>query len=328
MKKIVRIGSRESRLAIWQARYVKELIEQTHPDIKAEIVAMKTTGDKIRDRPLEQVGGKGLFVKELDLALMERRTDISVHSLKDMPMDIPRELPILAYSKREDPRDALLLRNGIQELPRIIGTSSRRRGVQLSRLYPSCEFTGIRGNVQTRLRKLQEGYCDGTVLAAAGLKRLGMETRIDRIFEPEEMIPAAGQGILAIQGRTGEEYESLACIMDENSKTAALAERGFVRELDGGCSSPIAAYARVDKGHVCLTGLYYHEAASDYTIGEITGKTQEAEGLGICLARELKERFVKRGSLRGEETAYRYGGTSVFDYNHVFSGTPDAGQSV
>ncbi|RGO26759.1 hydroxymethylbilane synthase [Dorea sp. OM02-2LB] len=294
MKKVVRIGSRESKLAVWQAEHVAHTIEQAHPEIEVQIITMKTTGDRILDRNLDQVGGKGLFVKELDIALMEKRTDLSVHSLKDMPMEVSEALPILAYSKREDPRDVLLFRKGTDNV-KVIGTSSRRRQVQLEKLYPDCIFTGMRGNVQTRLRKLEEGMCDATVLAMAGLKRLGMESAAGRILDPEEVIPAAGQGILAVQGRAGEDYYYLDCIMDQDGRTAALAERAFVRMLDGGCSSPIAAYAQIADGQVILSGLYYNEETGSYIIGKKQGPEKDAERIGRTLAAELKERFEVRG---------------------------------
>lgn len=294
MKKVVRIGSRESKLAVWQAEHVAHMIEQAHPEIEVQIITMKTTGDRILDRNLDQVGGKGLFVKELDIALMEKRTDLSVHSLKDMPMEVPETLPILAYSKREDPRDVILFRKGIDTV-KVIGSSSRRRQVQLEKLYPDCTFTGMRGNVQTRLRKLEEGMCDATVLAMAGLKRLGMESAAERVLDPEEVIPAAGQGILAVQGRAGEDYYYLDCVMDKDGRTAALAERAFVRMLDGGCSSPIAAYAQVADGQVILNGLYYNEETGSYIVGKKQGPEKEAEMIGRTLAAELKERFEVRG---------------------------------
>ena len=294
MKKVVRIGSRESKLALWQAEHVAHTIEQAHPEIEVQIITMKTTGDRILDRNLDQVGGKGLFVKELDIALMEKRTDLSVHSLKDMPMEVSEALPILAYSKREDPRDVLLFRKGTDNV-KVIGTSSRRRQVQLEKLYPDCIFTGMRGNVQTRLRKLEEGMCDATVLAMAGLKRLGMESAAGRILDPEEVIPAAGQGILAVQGRAGEDYYYLDCIMDQDGRTAALAERAFVRMLDGGCSSPIAAYAQIADGQVILSGLYYNEETGSFIIGKKQGPEKDAERIGRTLAAELKERFEVRG---------------------------------
>lgn len=206
MRKII-IGSRESRLAVVQSEMVKKAIENSGNGVEAEICTMKTTGDKILDRTLDKIGGKGLFVKELDKALLDKRTDISVHSLKDMPMEVSEELPLLAFSKREDPRDVLVLPKGTDTLDKTkpIGCSSLRRILQLKELYPDMECKSVRGNVQTRLAKLDSGEYSGLILAAAGLKRLGLKNRISRYFEPEEMIPAAGQGILAVQGRRGED---------------------------------------------------------------------------------------------------------------------------
>ena len=197
------IGSRESVLAVLQSEMVRSYIEKKNPGISAELLTMKTTGDRILDRTLDKIGGKGLFVKELDRALLDGRSDISVHSLKDMPMEVPEELPLLAFSEREDPRDVLVLPEGVQSLDRSkpLGCSSLRRTIQLKKLYPDMEVKSIRGNLQTRLRKLDEGGYAGLVLAAAGLKRLGLENRISRYFSTEEILPAAGQGILAVQGR-------------------------------------------------------------------------------------------------------------------------------
>ena len=201
MRKVV-IGSRESKLAVVQSEMVRDYIRENNADIQVEILTMKTTGDKILDRTLDKIGGKGLFVKELDKALMERKTELSVHSLKDMPMEVPEELPLIAFSKREDPRDVLVLPKGVTQLDtsKPIGCSSLRRILQLKEIFPDMECKSVRGNVQTRLKKLDDGEYSGLLLAAAGLKRLGLEDRIARYFEPEEMIPAAGQGILAIQG--------------------------------------------------------------------------------------------------------------------------------
>ena len=206
MQSVIRIGSRESLLAVRQAEIIRDQILRCDPEVKVEIITMKTTGDKILDKSLAKIGGKGLFVKELDRALLDGRIDIAVHSLKDMPMEENPELPILAYGKREDPRDVLLYRPDLDNLPEhpLIGTSSRRRMIQMEKLVPDCSFRGIRGNVQTRMKKLEtEGY-DATLLAAAGLKRLGMEHVISRYLSVDEMIPAAGQGILAVQGRKGD----------------------------------------------------------------------------------------------------------------------------
>lgn len=289
---IIRIGSRESRLAVIQAELVKNVIEKYNPGIKVELVTMKTTGDKILDKSLELIGGKGLFVKELDRALMEGRIDISVHSLKDMPMEVPKELPLIGYSKREDPRDVLIYKPGRTEIPEggIIGTSSRRRSLQLKKLFPSCSFQGIRGNVQTRLRKLEQENFDGTVLAAAGLRRLQMESVMGRIFETDEVIPAAGQGILAVQGRRGEDHSYLEPFFSSKSEDEALAEREFVSALDGGCTSPVAAHASAVGTEIRLTGLYYQEEDDTYWVETRTGETARARQLGAGLAEDMRQR--------------------------------------
>lgn len=292
MYTVIRIGSRESALAVKQAEIIKEMIEKEAPGIRAEIITMKTTGDKILDKSLEKIGGKGLFVKELDRALAEGRIDLAVHSLKDMPMEEREDLPILAYSRREDPRDVLLLRKGLEDLPEapVIGTSSRRRSLQMEALYPKCTFRGIRGNVQTRMYKLEtEGY-DGTLLAAAGLKRLGMEKEIRRYFSVEEMIPAAGQGILAVQGRQEETYDWIARLDCPESRAAAQAERQFIRTVDGGCTSPCAAHARVEGNELKLSGLYYDEKTGRYAKGSLCADTDHAAHAGEKLAQELMRR--------------------------------------
>ena len=250
---------------------------------------MKTTGDKILDKSLEKIGGKGLFVKELDRALMDGRIDIAVHSLKDMPMEENPDLPILAYGRREDPRDVILYRPGLEELPEqaVIGTSSRRRMIQMERLYPGCTFRGIRGNVQTRMRKLEtEGY-DATLLAAAGLKRLGMEHVISRYFSVDEMIPAAGQGILAVQGRKGEQYGWTDKIDIPQSRAAALAERQFIRVTGGDCTSPCAAHAQVIGNELKLMGLYYNEDTEEYSVDVIVADTSKAGQAGETLAERM-----------------------------------------
>lgn len=293
----IRIGSRESKLAVVQSEMVMEFIKSHYPDIQVELVTMKTTGDIILDRSLDKVGGKGLFVKELDRALVDRRTDLSVHSLKDMPMIVSEDLPIVAFSKREDPRDVLILPEGKDEidfsLP--IGCSSLRRMLQFKELYPQAEFKGVRGNVITRLAKLDRGEYSALILAAAGVKRLGLGHRISRVFEPDEMMPAAGQGILSIQGRKGEDYSFLKEYADEDGTLAALAERAFVRELDGGCTSPVAAHARICDNQIRLIGLYYDETDGGYLKGEKTALAdrESAQKLGQSLAIELRDLYQK-----------------------------------
>jgi len=293
MKQRIRIGSRESKLAVTQAKIVKDLMLRGCPDIEVEIVTMKTTGDMILDRSLDQIGGKGLFVKELDIALREERIDLSVHSLKDMPMEVPEKYPVFAYTRREDPRDAMVYKPGRDFIPEggIIATSSRRRMIQMKKLYPGSIFSGIRGNVQTRLRKLAEEELDGTVLAAAGLRRLKMEAVIGRLFTPDEVVPAAGQGILAVQG--GQRVKELlrGCLNHPDSETAALAERQFIFELDGGCSSPAAAYAEVMGQEIQLSGLYYRETADVFYVEKRVGQVKEARALGEGLAKEMKRKY-------------------------------------
>lgn len=288
MNRIV-IGSRESKLAVLQSEMVKSYIEEKNPRIEVEILTMKTTGDIILDRTLDKIGGKGLFVKELDKALAEGRSQLSVHSLKDMPMEVPCELPLLAFSKREDPRDVLVLPTGAKEPDETkpLGCSSLRRTLQLKKLYPHMEVKSIRGNLQTRLRKLDEGEYAGLILAAAGLKRLGLEDRICRYFTPDEMIPAAGQGILAVQGKAGLDYSCLDGYCDKNAWAAGSAERAYVKFLNGGCSSPVAAYAEVEGEEIFIRGLYYNENNGSWKTGTIRGEVSQGKELGISLAREL-----------------------------------------
>ncbi len=289
----IRVGSRESILAVVQSRMVMDYLAKACPQAKIELVTMKTTGDKILDRTLDKVGGKGLFVKELDLALRDKRADITVHSLKDMPMEIAEDIPLVAFSKREDPRDVLVLPEGVRELDlsKPIGSSSMRRCLQLKKLYPEAEIKPVRGNVQTRLRKLDSGEYGALVLAGAGLRRLGLTQRISRIFTEDEIIPAAGQGIVAVEGRSGEDYSYLQGFNDRLSQLAAAAERAYVRELDGGCSSPIAAHAQLTEGEMYLRALYYNEETGAWITGSCHGaveRMEDAQRLGLGLAKELR----------------------------------------
>lgn len=296
MRSKICVGSRESRLAVIQSQMVIDYIREHHPQTETELLTMKTTGDMILDRTLDQVGGKGLFVKELDRALLEGRSDLSVHSLKDMPMEVPEELPLIAFSKREDPRDVLVLPKGANswDRSRPVGCSSLRRMLQLAQLYPEVTFQTVRGNVLTRLRKLDEGEYGALILAAAGLKRLGLEQRISRYFEPEEMIPAAGQGILAIQGRKNEDYSCLEGFGDRDAACAAKAERAFVTELNGGCSSPVAAHAIVEGERIRMLGLYYNDKTKGWLKGSGEAALDEAEKLGKGLAQQLREEYMRR----------------------------------
>ena len=287
----LRIGSRESRLAVIQSRMVMEAIAKAEPAAELELVTMKTTGDKILDKTLDKIGGKGLFVRELDQALREGKVDFTVHSLKDMPMEVPEDLPLAAFSSREDPRDVLVLPEGVTELDpsKPIGCSSRRRQLQLKKLFPEMRIEPVRGNIQTRLAKLDAGQFSALVLAAAGLKRLGLTNRISRYFESEEILPAAGQGILVVQTRKGMNTDCLRLVHDEKTACCAKAERAFVRELNGGCSSPVAAHATVDGETLTLTGFYVSPDETIQRKGSIRGSVPDAITLGRTLARLLKE---------------------------------------
>lgn len=297
MSKKIRIGSRKSRLAVIQTEELISYIKRQCPKMQPQIVTIETTGDRRLDVSLEKIGGKGLFVKEIDRALLDGAVDLAVHSLKDMPMEECGDIPIVGFSQREDARDVLVLPEGEEAWDGrgIIGCSSFRRRIQAEKLFPDAQFRPIRGNVPTRLEKLDGGGYDALILAAAGLKRLGLEKRISRYFSPEEILPAAGQGILAVQGRAGKDYSFLAGFGTFETAMAAKAERAFVRSLGGGCSSPVAAYAKVREGELHLNGLYYRERDYFFAIGSKSGPVHEAERIGSSLAQELAGRY-------GEET--------------------------
>ena len=286
MKKI-RIGSRESRLAVLQSRLISEEIKKKLPNVETKIITYKTTGDKRLDISLEKIGGKGLFVKELDLALLKRKADITVHSLKDMPMDTNPALPVIAYSKRANPFDALVLPKGATEIDfqKPIGCSSFRRKLQFSALFPYAKIMPIRGNVLTRLEKLDKGEYSAIILAAAGLERLGLSYRISRLFSPEEILPAAGQGIMAVQCLKDGGFEYIECVDDKDGHICALAERACIRALGGGCSSPAAAFCAIEGERLHIRGfnvkegqLVYEEIFADIDQGEEAGR-QLAERL-------------------------------------------------
>lgn len=288
----ITVGSRESKLAVIQSNIVIDSLRQSHPEIDVELLTMKTTGDKILDKTLDKIGGKGLFVKELDKALVDGRADLTVHSLKDMPMQVSEELPLVAFSKREDPRDVLVLPIGKDKLDKSkpIGSSSKRRQLHLKKLYPDMEVKPIRGNLQTRLKKLDEGEFSAIVLAYAGLKRLGLEDRVSRVFSPSEMVPAACQGILAVQARKDFDESLLRNFNDEETKTIAMAERSFVTELDGGCSSPVAAFAEIQDENITLTGFYVDEFENQLT-KTVTGPLKDGVALGRQLAQNMKRKL-------------------------------------
>ncbi len=291
VKKTIRVGSRASRLAVIQSEIVMRQIEAACPDVKAELVTMKTTGDRILDRTLDQIGGKGLFVKELDEALRAGEVDVTVHSLKDLPGVIPKDLPLAAFSHREDPRDVLVLPMGKTDvdLSLPVGTSSLRRSLQIKELMPGVTTAPVRGNVETRLRKLDEGQYSALVLAAAGLKRLGLGDRISRYFSPEEMIPAACQGVLGIQTRAGADSALIERINDNDARRCALAERAYVKAIGADCGSPDTAFAQISGDQIMIMALRYDAERQTVLKDSICGPASDAEVLG----KELADRMIK-----------------------------------
>ncbi len=294
MKRVIRFGSRKSALAVAQTRILMDAVAAAHPDIEAELVTMTTTGD-VNMKPFSEAsdkfGIKGLFTQELEDALRSGEIDVAVHSLKDVPMYANEELPIVAYSARGDARDALVLPEGAHELDEKLplGCSSARRRIQLAKLFPNMRVEPVRGNVNTRLRKLDEGQFSALVLAAVGLQRIGLGSRISRFFTTDEMIPAPGQGILACQGRAGESYDYLDAVRCESAACCARAERGFSAELGGGCTAPVGAYAKIIDGKLTLHGFCADEAEERYRDGRACGRPEDAEELARSLARRLRE---------------------------------------
>lgn len=294
----IRLGSRGSRLALWQAEFVRFEIER-RTGRKVEIVRIRTSGDMILDVPLARVGGKGLFVKEIEEALLSGRIDLAVHSMKDVPTDLPSGLAIAAVTAREDPRDAFLsLRYGqFEDLPHgaKLGTSSLRRQTQLLGLRPDLLVESLRGNLDTRIRKMEEGLFDAVVLAAAGLRRLGWEAKITQYLPVEMSLPAIGQGALGIEIRTDDRAmrEAVAALDDPSTSLAVRAERGFLKRLEGGCQVPIAAYGRTDGDGVFLQGMVGRTDGSEIVRGSARGGVADPEGLGVGLADQLLARGAR-----------------------------------
>lgn len=288
MLKIIRIGTRDSLLAMWQAEWVKSQLINFYPHHQFELVSMKTKGDKILDVPLSKIGDKGLFTKELELGLLSGELDMAVHSLKDMPTRLPTGLTISTFCEREEPRDVFLSKNGmtLKELPAgaIIGTSSLRRKSQLKHYRPDFEFEDLRGNLQTRWRKLTESNMDGIVLAAAGVKRLGWEDRITEIVSDQMMLPAVGQGSIAIEivEKRSDILELLAPLNHGETEQAVRAERALMRRLEGGCQVPIGALAHVDKGRITLRGMVASLDGIRLIEAEAAGTDPEMVGLQVA----------------------------------------------
>lgn len=289
----LRIATRKSALALWQAEYVKARLEALHPGLEVVLVPLVSRGDKILDVPLAKVGGKGLFVKELEHALLNDEADIAVHSMKDVPMEFPEGLGLSVICEREDPRDAWVSSTyeSIDALPAgsVVGTSSLRRQSQLLAARPDLTVKFLRGNVNTRLAKLDAGEYDGIILASAGLIRLEMPERIRQFIEPEQCLPAGGQGAVGIECRTADEQTQALIAPLHHDKTAeqVLAERALNRRLEGGCQVPIACYAIEKDGQLWLRGLVANPDGSEVIFDEITGSPDSCEAMGVALAERL-----------------------------------------
>ena len=298
MKSKFTIGTRGSRLALWQAEFVRASLIEIHPEIEIELEIIKTSGDKLQNVSLTEIGGQGVFVKELETALQQKRIDLAVHSLKDLPTVLPENLHIAAVLKREDARDALIARKDLQvssinDLPEnaVVGTSSLRRASQIKNLRPDFIIKDLRGNVDTRLAKLDAGNYDAIILAAAGLKRLGWTNRITAFLSFDEMLPQIGQGALGIETRRddGETNRLVSVLNDKPASLAAAAERTFLRELGGGCQFPIAAHATIENDFMLLRGLVAAPDGSTILREQVSGAPNEPVRLGNELAQMLLE---------------------------------------
>jgi hydroxymethylbilane synthase len=296
MKPSIKIGTRASKLALWQANWVQSALNEKFPGQKVELVKIKTKGDKILDVPLAKVGGKGLFVKEIEQALQEGRIDLAVHSMKDMPAEIPDGLCIGAVPQREDPADVLVAGEDLKfyKLKRgaVIGTSSLRRAAQLRHARPDITISPLRGNLDTRLKKLQTENLDAIVLAAAGIKRLNLAHRITEYLPSDIMLPAVGQGALCIEMRQEDPIigPMLATLDHANSRTVVLGERAFLNRLGGSCQVPIAGHGKILAGTFSLTGLVADMDGSRIIKADLSGPVDSAEVIGVKLAEQLLAR--------------------------------------
>jgi len=294
----IRIGTRGSKLALWQANHVKDRLEAAHPGLTAELVTITTTGDRVQDRSLLEMGGKGAFVKEIEEALLGEAIDIAVHSMKDVPVTLPDGLHLPVVCKREDPRDGFIANayTHPREMPAgaRIGSSSLRRKCQLMARFPALEVAEIRGNVDTRLRKLDEGQYDAIVLAAAGLRRLGWAERITTLLDPADSLPAMGQGTIGIEAREGDEatLARIRAIEDADTAVRTRAEWALNRRMQGGCEVPMGGYAELDDDRLRLRGLVGEPDGSRLIEDEVSGAADDAEALGS----ELAERLLAAGA--------------------------------
>jgi hydroxymethylbilane synthase len=290
---MIRIATRKSPLALWQAEFVKAELEKHHPELQVELVPMSTQGDKILDTPLAKIGGKGLFVKELEVAMLEGRADIAVHSMKDVPMEFPQGLELAVICQREDPHDALVSNHydSIEALPQgaVVGTSSLRRQCQLKALRPDLQIRDLRGNLGTRLGKLDDGQYDAIILAAAGLIRLEMKQRIKQTISADLLLPAGGQGAVGIECRSEDKQTQalLACLNHADTATRVKAERAVNNHLQGGCQVPIGAFSQLHGDDIIIDALVGAVDGSEIIQHQISGPAINAEKLGIEIAEQL-----------------------------------------
>ncbi|ALS99922.1 hydroxymethylbilane synthase [Lacimicrobium alkaliphilum] len=296
---LVRIATRKSALALWQAEYVKQALEQAHPGLKVDLVPMSTQGDRVLDTPLAKIGGKGLFIKELEVAMQQDRADIAVHSMKDVPMDLPEGFGLYAICERENPFDAFVSNQyaDLQSLPRgaVVGTSSMRRQCQLKAWRDDLQIRDLRGNVNTRLAKLDNGDYDAIILASAGLMRLGMGDRISQSIEAEFCLPAVGQGAVGIECRD-DDKDLIALLKPLNHEPTAIrvqAERAMNHTLQGGCQVPIGGFALLEDQQIWLRGLVGATDGSEVISAEIRGDASDAEALGQRLGQMLLEKGAR-----------------------------------
>ena len=297
--KNITIASRESPLAIWQAEHIKSKINQLHPDIKINIKGFKTQGDILLNQSLATIGGKGLFIKELEQALLAKKADLAVHSMKDLPMDIPDEFQLTAITERGDPRDAFISNNfnSLDDMPKgtIVGTSSLRRQSQIKATRPDLIIEPLRGNLQTRLKKLDEGQYSAIILAAAGLIRLGLEDRIKKYLETEISIPAVGQGALGIEvlSENEELIKMLLELNDDDTSRCVLAERVVSRSLAGSCTAPLGAYASISNNDFIIKGFVASPDGAQIIYAETTGDKSDFYELGESLSQILIDKGAR-----------------------------------
>lgn len=295
-KNLIRIATRKSPLALWQAEHVRSRLQQAHPGLEVELLTMSTQGDKILDTPLAKIGGKGLFVKELEQSMLDGGADIAVHSMKDVPVDLPQGLHLAVILEREEPRDAFVSNryHRFADLPQgaRVGTSSLRRQAQLKKQRPDLTILDLRGNVGTRLKKLDEGQFDAVILASAGLIRLGMAGRITEMLDTGICLPAIGQGAVGVECRVddAELNDLLQALNDDNTRVCVTAERALNQRLEGGCQVPIAGHAILDDQLLTLRGLVGRPDGREIISGEISGEISDANAIGVALANDLLSR--------------------------------------